>query len=334
MRRPAPGRRGGAAVVRTPSGQKVVTVSPDLSLDDGFLFRSLMETMADSIYFKDRQCRLVRVNRKMALDLGRADPAELIGRTDVELFGREFGEITMLDDARIMETDQPIIGLTESRQLDGGQVNWTLTTKTPLHDAAGAVVGLLGITREINELKRAEITLEHLATHDTLTGLPNRFLMFDRLNQLLVRAARYQSRFAILFIDLDGFKRINDSRGHDVGDLVLRGVAERLTQSLRAADTVARIGGDEFVILLESLRAGHDAIALARKIEAAICAPFSLPGGDATVTVSIGIGVYPDDGRDAEELLKAADVAMYRAKREAAAPNPLGPYGAQGPRSR
>jgi diguanylate cyclase (GGDEF)-like protein/PAS domain S-box-containing protein len=312
----------------------VVTVSPDVSLDDGFLFRSLMETMVDSIYFKDRQCRLVRVNRKMALDLGRADPAELIGRTDIELFGREFGEMTMLDDTRIMETDVPIIGLTESRQLESGQVNWTLTTKTPLHDQAGTVVGLLGITREINELKRAEMALEHLATHDTLTGLPNRYLMFDRLNQLLVRAARYELSFAILFIDLDGFKRINDSRGHDVGDLVLRGVAERLTRNLRAADTVARIGGDEFVVLLESLRAGPDAIALADKIRSAVGMPFALPGGDAAVTVSIGIGQYPDDGRDAEELLKAADVAMYRAKRRRAAPVPPGPRRGPGSGSR
>jgi len=325
--------RSAAAEIRTHPDQKVNTVSPAVSLDDAFLFRSLMETMVDSIYFKDRQCRLVRVNRKMALDLGRADPAELIGRTDIELFGQEFGQMTMLDDSRIMETDEPIIGLTESRQLETGQLNWTLTTKTPLHDAAGRVVGLLGITREINELKRAEITLEHLATHDTLTGLPNRYLMFDRLNQLLVRAERYKTSFAILFIDLDGFKRINDSRGHDVGDLVLRGVAERLTQSLRAADTVARIGGDEFVILLEALRAGPDATALAQKIQAAVGTPFSLPGGDAMVTVSVGIGLYPDDGRDAEELLKAADVAMYRAKRETAAPTPLGPYGAPGSRS-
>jgi PAS domain S-box/diguanylate cyclase (GGDEF) domain len=292
-----------------------------------------METMVDSIYFKDRQGRLLRVSRKMARDLGYADPAELVGKTDVDLFGQEFGQRTMLDDSRVMETDQPLIGLTESRQLESGQVNWTLTSKMPLHDAAGAVVGLLGITREINELKRAEITLEHLATHDTLTGLPNRYLMFDRLNQLLVRAERYKTSFAILFIDLDGFKRINDSRGHDVGDLVLRGVAERLTQSLRAADTVARIGGDEFVILLEALRAGPDATALAQKIQAAVGTPFSLPGGDAMVTVSIGIGLYPDDGRDAEELLKAADVAMYRAKRETAAPTPLGPYGAPGSRS-
>ena len=309
-------------------------MSPSVSLNDEFLFRSLMETIVDSIYFKDRQGRLLRVSRKMARDLGYADPAELVGKTDVELFGQEFGQRTMLDDSRVMETDEPLIGLTESRQLESGQVNWTLTSKTPFHDAAGNVVGLVGITREINELKNAEVALQDIATHDTLTGLPNRYLMFDRLNQLLVRAERFATGFAVLFIALDGFKQINDSRGHDVGDLVLREVAERLSQSVRAADTVARIGGDEFVVLLEAIRAGPDTIALAQKIEAAIGAPFSLPGGDATVTVSIGIGVYPDDGRDAEELLKAADVAMYRAKREAAAPTPLGPYGAPGPRSR
>ncbi len=297
-------------------------MSPAASLDDEFLFRSLMETLADSIYFKDRQCRLVRVNRKMVRDLGRADPAEFIGRTDVELFGEEFGRRTMLDDLRIMETDEPIIGLTESRQLESGQVNWTLTTKTPLHDAAGDVVGLLGITREINELKRAELALEHLATHDTLTGLPNRYLMSDRLNQLLVRAERYKSCFAVLFIDLDGFKHINDSRGHDVGDLVLRAVAERLRQSVRAADTVARFGGDEFVILVDALRAGPDATTLAQKIQSALGKSYPLPGGAAKVTVSIGISRYPEDGHVADVLLKAADVAMYRARQEAAPPRP------------
>ena len=124
----------------------------------------------------------------MGSDLGYAGPAEIVGKTDVDLFGQEFAQRTMLDDSTVMETDQPLIGLTESRQLESGEVNWTLTSKMPLHDAAGGVVGLLGITREINELKQAEIALQGIATHDTLTGLPNRFLMFDRLNQLLVRA--------------------------------------------------------------------------------------------------------------------------------------------------
>ena len=119
-------------------------MSPAASLNDDFLFRSLMETMADSIYFKDRQGRLLRVSWKMARDLGYADPAELVGKTDVDLFGQEFAERTMLDDSRVIETDQPLIGLTESRQLESGQVNWTLTSKMPLHDAAGAVVGAAG----------------------------------------------------------------------------------------------------------------------------------------------------------------------------------------------
>jgi len=287
-----------------------------------------METMVDSIYFKDRQGRLLRVSRKMARDLGYADPAELVGKTDVELFSEEFAQRTMLDDSRVMETDQPLIGLTESRQLESGQLNWTLTSKTPLRDAAGDVVGLVGITREINDLKNAEMALQEIATHDMLTGLPNRYLMFDRLNQLLIRAERFATGFAILFIDLNGFKRINDSRGHDVGDLLLRAVAERLSQTVRAADTVARIGGDEFVILLEALRARGDATAVAQKVQGAIAKPFALPGGAAKVTVSIGIGLYPEDGRDADVLLKAADVAMYRAKRKAPAPRPVGPRSA------
>lgn len=302
-------------------------------LSDDFLFRALMETMLDSIYFKDRQGRLLRVSRKMARDLGYADPSELVGKTDVELFGQEFGQRTMLDDSRIMEADEPLIGLTESRHLEGGQVNWTLTSKTPLHDAAGDVVGLVGITREINDLKHAEIALQEIATHDTLTGLPNRYLMFDRLNQLLIRAERFATGFALLFMDLDGFKRINDSRGHDVGDLLLRGVAERLTQSVRAADTVARIGGDEFVILLDGPRTGDDATAVAQKIQGAIGKPFALPGGPANVTVSIGIGLYPEDGHEVDVLLRAADVAMYRSKRKAAASRAVGRRGAPHARS-
>jgi PAS domain S-box-containing protein len=119
-------------------------------LDELLLFNALMENITDSIYFKDRQCRLLRVSRKMAMSLGYAEPAEIIGKTDSTLFGEEFGQKTMIDDIQVMETGKPIIGLVEGRALPNGEVNWTSTTKLPIYDEGGNVIGLLGITREIN----------------------------------------------------------------------------------------------------------------------------------------------------------------------------------------
>jgi diguanylate cyclase (GGDEF)-like protein/PAS domain S-box-containing protein len=282
---------------------------------DEFLFHALMESTADSIYFKDRECRLLRVSRKMAQDLGFADPADLIGKTDVDLFGEVFGRATRQDDLRIMETNRPIVGEVEGRQMDDGRTNWTLTTKLPFVDESGNVIGLVGITREINEMRQTEATLQHLVTHDTLTDLPNRFLMVDRMNQLLFRARRSSSVFAVLFMDIDRFKDVNDSCGHEFGDLVLRALAERLARSVRQSDTVARIGGDEFVIILDpaqQIRA--DAVAL--KVLHLLARPLTLEKHRVKVTVSIGISLYPENGADTDTLLRAADYAMYLAKRE------------------
>ena len=286
------------------------------ALNDAFLFSALMETTADSIYFKDRDCRLLRVSRKMAKDLGFADPADLVGKTDIDLFGEAFGEGTRLDDIRIMDMDRPIIGMIESRQMEDGRVNWTLTTKLPLHDDAGAVIGLVGITREINEIRQTEVALQHLATHDTLTDLPNRFLMVDRLGQLLARARRSGTAFAILFMDIDRFKEFNDTLGHEVGDLLLRAVGQRLTKSVRQSDTVARIGGDEFVIMLETVHGSRGADAVANTVRRALARSFSIQKHTLNVSVSIGISFYPDNGEDADTLLRAADYAMYLAKRD------------------
>jgi len=274
-----------------------------------------MESTADSIYFKDRDCRLLRVSRKMAQDLGVADPADLIGKTDVDLFGEVFGRATRQDDLRIMETNRPIVGEVEGRRMDDGRTNWTLTTKLPFHDESGNVIGLVGITREINEMRQTEATLEHLVTHDTLTDLPNRFLMVDRMNQLLFRARRSSSVFAVLFMDIDRFKDVNDSCGHEFGDFVLRALSERLAKSVRQSDTVARIGGDEFVIILDpaqQIRA--DAVAL--KVLHLLARPLTLEKHRVKVTVSIGISLYPENGADTDTLLRAADYAMYLAKRE------------------
>src|SRR5664279_3751888 len=125
----------------------MATVSLPNDLSDEFLLHALMESTADSIYFKDRECRLLRVSRKMAKDLGFADPADMVGKTDIDLFGETFGQGTRLDDIAIMDMDRPIIGMIESRPMENGRTNWTLTTKLPLHDEAGGVVGLVGITR-------------------------------------------------------------------------------------------------------------------------------------------------------------------------------------------
>jgi diguanylate cyclase (GGDEF)-like protein/PAS domain S-box-containing protein len=281
-----------------------------------FLFRALMESTADSIYFKDRHCRLLRVSRKMAKDLGYSDPAELTGKTDVDLFGEQFGRRTRLDDTSIMETGRPIIGVVESRRVEGGRTNWTLTTKLPLYGDDGEIIGLVGITREINEMRETEVALQHLATHDTLTDLPNRFLMVDRLSQLLSRASRSGNAFSVLFMDVDGFKEINDTHGHEVGDQVLCAVADRLTKNVRHSDTVARIGGDEFVVIMETVHSIPDAEMVAEKLRAAVARPLVLQQHKLSVTVSIGISFFPDNGTDADTLLRAADYAMYLAKRD------------------
>ncbi|MGZ5300558.1 MAG: diguanylate cyclase domain-containing protein, partial [Actinomycetota bacterium] len=197
-------------------GSRLLASDP---LSEDFQFRALMQNTEDSIYFKDRGCRLLRVSRRMARSLGFSDPSELVGKTDIDLFGESFGRRTFLEDLRIMESNEPIIGLVESRRMEGSEMNWTLTTKVPLHDASGNVIGLMGITREINELKRTELDLQHLATHDPLTDLPNRYLLVDRLSQTLAHARRSRSIFAVLFLDVDDFKSINDARGHEFGDL-------------------------------------------------------------------------------------------------------------------
>jgi diguanylate cyclase (GGDEF)-like protein len=215
-----------------------------------------------------------------------------------------------------MDSGRPIVGLIESRQLETGQTNWTLSSKLPLRDESGTVIGLVGITREINEMRQAEVALQHLATHDPLTDLPNRFLMVDRLTQLLSRARRYGSAFAVLFMDIDRFKDINDSYGHEFGDRVLRAVAQRLTTAVRQNDTVARIGGDEFVIILETAQGARAADTVAQHVHRALGRPLTLEHRRVRVTVSIGISMYPQHGEDVDTLLRAADSAMYRAKKE------------------
>lgn len=175
---------------------------------------------------------------------------------------------------------------------------------------------VLGTAFDISDRKRAEDRYQHLATHDALTDLPNRALLLDRLGQAIRNAERHRSRVAVLFVDLDGFKSINDNFGHRMGDELLKSIAVRLTISIRDADTVARLGGDEFVVILDSWHTIEEVSALADKLCLAFIAPFEVNGRQIRQRASVGVSVYPDDGLDGATLLDKADRVMYRAKQQ------------------
>ena len=177
-------------------------------------------------------------------------------------------------------------------------------------------MGLILIAYDITERKRTQDYITHLAHHDALTGLPVRTLLHDRLEDALARARRQRSKVGLLVIDLDNFKRINDSMGHAAGDQLLMEVAERLRHWVRVTDTVARMGGDEFVVVLDGLHNAEEAESIAHKLLAALRAPIRIEGKTLLHTASIGGCLYPDQATCAEDLLRYADVAMYRVKAE------------------
>jgi diguanylate cyclase (GGDEF)-like protein/PAS domain S-box-containing protein len=186
---------------------------------------------------------------------------------------------------------------------------------TPLFDRRHKVVGAVSILRDVTETLLKAEELAYAADHDALTGLPNRNLLRNRLQQAIARAQRRDENFALLFLDLDRFKIVNDTMGHAAGDALLVEVAKRLTATVREEDTIARIGGDEFVVLLEGPTHEHDVNAIADKIHQILREPYPLGTQSATVSVSIGTSLFPDDGRDPDTLLGHADTSMYGAKR-------------------
>ncbi len=243
-----------------------------------------------------------------------------------EAAGRSRGEVLRVLDGmgrEVSRDEMPMAAdLDQTMHLP---LTWTLVRRdgleipiegsaAPIHDRNGGSSGAVIVFRDVSAARALALQMAHSAEHDFLTGLPNRMLLNDRLGQAIALASRHRQKVAVLFLDLDGFKHINDSLGHSIGDKLLRSIAGRLVEVVRSPDTVSRQGGDEFVVLLSEVERWEEAAGVAKEMLQALAEPHAIDLHDLHVTASIGVSIYPDDGLDAETLIKKADTAMYQAK--------------------
>jgi len=283
-----------------------------LAASEGKL-RSVIETTQEGFWLIDRHNLTQQVNPALCAVLGRTreqivghDPFVFVDDNNAEIFRLALS---------LCARGQPNTFEVELLRPDGKLVPCSFSAATLL-DGAGSSVGAFALVTDISHVKRSEAELQRMAHYDALTGLANRSLLGIQLSHAIDRAERDKQPLAVLLLDLDGFKNVNDSLGHPAGDRLLQIVADRLTQTLRNADTVARLGGDEFAVVVEALDATEVASNIACKIIDAVAMPYNLRGQEARVTTSIGIALFPADGSDAIEVMRAADTALYAAKRE------------------
>jgi diguanylate cyclase (GGDEF)-like protein/PAS domain S-box-containing protein len=276
-------------------------------------FRDVVEASGEYVWETDAQWRYTYLSARVESVLGYMR-ADVLGRTPRDFM--PLGESRELDawfERNALE-GQPFRDLVHRSIAKSGKVVWQQVSGMPVRDAQGRLVGYRGTGADVTARKQAEERIQYLATRDALTGLPNRSLLGDRAGQAILAAARSRGMLAVLLIDLDRFKLVNDSMGHRAGDALLRAVAERLSNTLRRDDTLARLGGDEFVLVWDSLKAAPDAALVAQRVQGILQRPFTVEGRALNVTASIGVAIYPEDGRDFSELLKNADTALYDAK--------------------
>ena len=275
---------------------------------------SVLENTIQAISAWDKRHNLLACNRKFQELIGYPDEMVVPGTSLLDMiqyaaktgyYGE--GPVENLIDARFkkLTSGEPFTAEYESR--DGS--SW-YTACQP-----GADGGIVVTYTDITERKQAEDKIRYLANHDTLTGLASLRLGKDRLQHAIADARRNKLRIAVLFIDLDGFKAVNDTMGHDAGDAVLKGVAQRLVAAARETDTVVRVGGDEFLIIMGDLKEKSAAEIVAKKLLSVLIKPFDYNGDDAHIGASIGIALFPDNGEDGEVILKKADQAMYQIKK-------------------
>ena len=279
------------------------------------LAATVIETVDEAVMVSDPDNRIVSINPAFTAITGYA-PEEVIGGNPRLLSSGKHGPEFFAAMWSSLLREGSWKGEIHNRHKSGAvYVEW-LSIKR-VCDERGRLTHYVAVFSDISERKAAEGRMRHLAHYDTLTGLPNRTLLSDRLQQVLAKAKRERAQrphLALMFIDLDKFKPVNDDYGHNVGDMLLKEVAQRLLRCVRESDTVARIGGDEFIVLLPSIEAKDDARLVGEKILEALQQSFDLAGHRHDISASIGIAVYPEHGSDDRSLLKSADIAMYNAK--------------------
>jgi diguanylate cyclase (GGDEF)-like protein/PAS domain S-box-containing protein len=278
-------------------------------------YSSTVELAAIGISHVSLEGRFVHVNRRLCDMLGYTKE-ELLQLTVKQISHPEDVSVTDRDAQRLRAGEIDSVKIEKRYLRKDGTPIWVRITIASKREPDGRPSHDISVVEDISERKQAEDRVQYLATHDEMTNLPNRAMFGQLLAHAIEHGRRYRRRFAVLFIDLDRFKVINDSLGHDAGDELLKVMALRLRESLRSSDIVARLGGDEFVVLVEELSERHLAATVARNILSVAMKPVEILGQECRVTASIGISVFPDDAQDAKTLMKNADMAMYRAKED------------------
>jgi diguanylate cyclase (GGDEF)-like protein/PAS domain S-box-containing protein len=285
--------------------------------------RIVLDAVPAAVFIaNDPECKSITGNR-MAYDLLRLAQGSNLTVTDVE--GEKPASFRMFRNGRALEAHELPVQMAAFRGVEvrdfeqdvvfgDGSIRHLIGNAVPLRDSGGKVYGAVGAFIDITARRNMEEQIRRMAHFDSLTNLPNRILLMDRLEQALAISQRNHSKTSVIFMDLDHFKEINDSLGHHVGDMLLQQVAERIRGALREVDTVSRLGGDEFVMVLPELRHTEDATTIAQKLISALDEDFFISGDKLRISPSLGISIYPDHASDASALIRIADKAMYHAK--------------------
>jgi len=286
------------------------------ALKSAHLIKTIIQTIPVRIFWKDRDLNYLGCNDLFARDAGFEHAEEMIGKNDFEAGWKEQADLYRADDFRVIKSGKATLRFEEPQTTPDGKQIWLQTSKAPLIDESnGEIIGVLGIYDDITERKNMEQQLNHIAHYDPLTNLPNRLLLSDRLRQAILQSKRRNTIVAVAYFDLDGFKEVNDTYGHEIGDHLLITISNNLKAMLRKGDTFARLGGDEFVAVFQDITDPTEVISLLDRMLHTVSHPIKIDENHLRVSASIGVTFYPQEEEiDGDQLIRQGDQAMYQAK--------------------